>query len=83
MTDDSGVERTTVARIFRTLELLAEGPQTPSGLARALNIDRTPRCACSGSSSDGICRPRCRQPSLHERGRAIHRLVSTTRIART
>ena len=41
MTDDSGVERTTVARIFRTLELLAEGPQTPSGLARALNIDRS------------------------------------------
>jgi DNA-binding IclR family transcriptional regulator len=30
-----------VARIFRTLELLAEEPRTPSGLARALDIDRS------------------------------------------
>lgn len=39
--DDSAIERTSVARIFRSLELLAEAPRTPSGLAQALNIDRS------------------------------------------
>jgi DNA-binding IclR family transcriptional regulator len=39
--DDGAAERTSVARVFRTLELLAEEPRTPSGLARALNIDRS------------------------------------------
>jgi DNA-binding IclR family transcriptional regulator len=39
--DDSVLERTPVARIFRSLELLAEAPRTPSGLAQALNIDRS------------------------------------------
>lgn len=39
--DDAGAERTSVARIFRALELLAEEPRTPSGLARALNVDRS------------------------------------------
>jgi DNA-binding IclR family transcriptional regulator len=39
--DDGVGELTSVARIFRTLELLAEGPRTPSGLAQALKIDRS------------------------------------------
>jgi len=39
--DDSGTERTSVARIFRSLELLAEAPRTPSGLAQEMNIDRS------------------------------------------
>jgi DNA-binding IclR family transcriptional regulator len=39
--DDAGSDRSAVARIFRTLELLAEGPSTPSELARALDIDRS------------------------------------------
>lgn len=33
--------RTAVARIFRTLELLAQEPRTPSGLAQLLDIDRS------------------------------------------
>jgi DNA-binding IclR family transcriptional regulator len=41
MTDDKVFERTSVARIFRSLELLAEAPRTPSGLAHELNIDRS------------------------------------------
>jgi DNA-binding IclR family transcriptional regulator len=39
--DDTGGERTSVARIFRTLELLADAPCTPAGLAQALDIDRS------------------------------------------
>ena len=39
--DDAGSDRSAVARIFRTLELLAEGPRTPSELARELDIDRS------------------------------------------
>jgi DNA-binding IclR family transcriptional regulator len=38
---DSGAERTSVARVFRTLELLADSPRTPSELAQALGIDRS------------------------------------------
>lgn len=41
MVEDGAVERTSVARIFRTLELLAEAPRTPSGLAQELTIDRS------------------------------------------
>ena len=39
--DDAGSDRSAVARIFRTLELLAEGPRTPSELARELDMDRS------------------------------------------
>lgn len=37
----NALERTSVARIFRSLELLAEAPQTPVALAQALQIDRS------------------------------------------
>lgn len=39
--EESASDRSTVARIFRTLELLAEAPRTPSELARELDIDRS------------------------------------------
>ena len=39
--EDTGSDRSAVARIFRTLELLAEAPRTPSELARELDIDRS------------------------------------------
>ncbi len=39
--DEPGSDRSAVARIFRTLELLAEAPRTPSELARELDIDRS------------------------------------------
>jgi DNA-binding IclR family transcriptional regulator len=35
------VERTSVGRIFRCLELLADAPQTPLGVSLALSIDRS------------------------------------------
>jgi DNA-binding IclR family transcriptional regulator len=40
-TNGSPIERTSVARIFRCLELLAEAPQTPLGVSQALGIDRS------------------------------------------
>lgn len=39
--DDPGFERSLVARVFQALELLAEGPRTPSELAIAIGIDRS------------------------------------------
>jgi DNA-binding IclR family transcriptional regulator len=39
--EEPGSDRSAVARIFRTLELLAEAPRTPSELARELNNDRS------------------------------------------
>ena len=39
--DEPVSDRSAVARIFRTLELLAEAPRTPSELARELEIDRS------------------------------------------
>ena len=38
---EGSAERSTVARVFRTLELLADHPRTPSGLAAELGIDRS------------------------------------------
>ena len=39
--DGSAIERTSVARIFGALELLAETPRTPAALAQAMNVDRS------------------------------------------
>ncbi len=41
MAGTGGGERSTVARIFRTLELLAVAPRTPSELARDMGVDRS------------------------------------------
>jgi DNA-binding IclR family transcriptional regulator len=41
MSDNGGVERGSVTRVFRVLELLAEEPRTPSELARELDVDRS------------------------------------------
>jgi hypothetical protein len=58
MTDDKVIERTSVARIFRSLELLAEAPRTPSGLAHELNIDRSTALRLAPAApGDGLRRP--------------------------
>jgi DNA-binding IclR family transcriptional regulator len=41
MTGTGSEERSTVARVLRTLELLADAPRTPSELARDLHMDRS------------------------------------------
>ena len=41
MADTGSAERSAVARVFRTLELLADTPRTPSELARELGVDRS------------------------------------------